>query len=79
MSSITGGGGDQGQSRMPSDYTSVSATVGAGSDGRSQATNADSDPSSLNAVLPTAPEPLPVSSDPGSEFRSVNAIAGGDD
>jgi hypothetical protein len=77
INSITAGdAGEQGQSRS-SDYTSLTAAVGADSSERSPVTSAYTDPSSLNAVLATAPEGGPASAGSGNGYRSVNAIVGG--
>jgi hypothetical protein len=78
MNSITGGSsGDRGKAQ-PSDFTSVNAAVGPDSSGRSPVSSADSDPSSLNAVLATAPGRPVQSSGSGSDYRSLTSIVGAD-
>src|SRR5215211_8716136 len=78
LNAITGdGSGERGRPES-SGYTSLNAAVSPDSSERSPVTSADSDPSSLNAVLASAPEGRPAFSGPGSDYRSVNAIVGGD-
>jgi hypothetical protein len=78
VSSITGGSSGEQAQPQPSDYTSLGAAVGADSSGRSPVSSANSDPSSLNAVLATAPDRPVQSSGSGSGHRSLNAIVGAD-
>jgi len=74
--SITGGSSEQGQA-VPR-YTSVNAAVGPDSSERSPVSSADSDPSSLNAVLAISPERPVQSSGSGGEYRSLNSIVAAD-
>jgi hypothetical protein len=76
VNAITAGSsGGQSQSR-PNDYTSLNAAVSPDSSERSPVVSVDSDPSSLNAVLATAPEGRPASSGPDGRYRSLTAIVG---
>jgi hypothetical protein len=75
--SITGGSSEQDQA-VPRDYTSVNAAVGPDSSGLSPVSSADSDPSSLNAVLAISPERPVQSSGSGGEYRSLNSIVAAD-
>jgi hypothetical protein len=78
VNSITGGGNGEQVRPQPGDYTSLNAAVSPDSSERSPLNLADSDPSSLNAVLTTAPERPVQSYVSGSEHRSLNAIVGPD-
>jgi hypothetical protein len=77
VSSITGGGNSEQAQPQPS-YSSLTAAVGADSSERSPVSSADSDPSSLNAVLAAAPDRPVQSPGSGSGYRSLNAVAGAD-
>ena len=78
LNAITGeGSGEQGRPES-SDYTSLNAALSPDSSERAPLVSLDSDPSSLNAVLATAPEGRPASSGPGSDYRSLNAVVGPD-
>jgi hypothetical protein len=76
INAITGDGSDEQGRPESSDYTSLNAAVGPDSRERSPLTSTDSDPSSLNAVLATAPAGGPASSGPRSDYRSLSAIVG---
>jgi len=78
VSSITSGGNGEQAQPQPSDYSSLTAAVGADSSERSPVSSADSDPSSLNAVLAAAPDRPVESPGSGSGYRSLNAVAGAD-
>jgi hypothetical protein len=78
VSSITGGGDGEQAQQQPSDYTSLNAAVAADSTERSSVVSADSDPSSLKAVLAAAPDRPAQSSGSGSGYRALNAVAGAD-
>jgi hypothetical protein len=78
LNAITGDGSGGQDQAQPNDYTSLNAAVSPASSERSPVVSADSDPSSLNAVLATAPEGRPAFSGPGSGYRSLTATVGAD-
>jgi hypothetical protein len=78
VGAITGGGNGEHAQTPPDDYTSLNAAVVAESRERSPRSTADGDPSSLNAVLATAPDRPVQASGSGGGYRSLNSIASAD-